>query len=255
MFENASRLGHDLRKRALTTSDDLRRRALTTSDDLVRRAQSQSDDLISRLQPYTDSLLRRVRPHKPTPMEEARSFLSSPGAAVAGAVAVGVMAGIALSAGRKVAMQGAEALHGDWFEILKAEHRMVDKLFEQLLQTSDNQRVKRTLLLGKIAHALSKHAMQEEMVIYPALKAANSNGQAMHLYEDHAQIKIFIHDLQEIHKDDPLWIERARAFHKCVMHHVREEEDEIFPTYHGRMSPQQNRHLTLMVHKEGLKLA
>jgi len=293
--QRARETGDDWKKRAATTGDDLVRRAIAASDDLIQRARDardglaerasdgsgavaqrariQRDILLSRAQTHGEDLydrgrklvwsaadglparVRSVLPHKPTPMEETRSFLSSPAVAIAGAVAIGVVAGVVLTLGRKAAVQGAEALHGDWLEVLKAEHKQVDRLFEQLMRTTEKQTIRRAFLLNRIAHALSKHAMQEEMVVYPALQEANSNGQAMHLYEDHAQIKIFIHELNEISKSDPLWIERARAFRDALREHVREEEDEIYPPYHDRMSPQQNRHLTVGLHKEGLKLA
>lgn len=255
MFEHASRLGDDLRRRALTTGDDILHRAQAEADGLAAHVRPLASDLLGRLSSAAEPLVRKVRPSKPTPLEEARSFLSGQGGALLGVAAVGLVAGVALNAARKAAIQGSEALAGDWQEVLKAEHRLVDKLFEALLATDESQKFRRGLLLSRISHALSKHAFQEEMVIYPALKEANSNGQAMHLYEDHAQLKIFIHELQEIPKDDPVWIERARAFHQCIQHHVREEEDEIFPAYHDRMSPQQNRRLTMLLHKEGLKLA
>lgn len=287
MFDNAPRLDH-LKKRAIHGDDDLVRRALDASDALLRRtldgqsellhraqargegladrARSRGEDLLGKVTPMAAALgggvaarlperVRRALPHKPAPVEEPRSFLASPTVAIAGAVAIGMVAGIALTIGRKAAVQGSEALHGDWLEVLKAEHRLVDKLFDQLMRTTEKQTIRRAFLLNRIAHALSRHAIQEEMVVYPALKEASANGQAMHLYEDHAQIKIFIHELNEIPNNDPLWIERARAFRECINHHVREEEDEIYPPYHDRMSPQQNRHITVGLHKEGMKLA
>lgn len=225
---------------------DLAHTAAKLGDELLKRARDGRDDLIERVQDYR-------RP--PSHLDEARSFLGGTGGQVAGAAAIGVLAGMALGAARKLAVQGAEATAGDWFEVLKLEHRKVEVLFEALLDTSDKQTLKRTFLLGKIAKALSKHAMQEEMVVYPAIKEATGGEQAMALYADHAEVKIYLHDLQEIAKGDPLWIERAREFHEHLTEHMRLEEDEVFPAYHGRMSPQQNRRLTLALHREGVRLA
>jgi|GEM_PF-1036000 len=240
---------------------DLREDVSRLADDLVKRARPFGRELAARARPYADSLssraddlVRRAR-HLPAPMQEERSFLGSPGARVAGAAALGALAGLAFGVVRKAAVQGTEAMAGDWLAVLKAEHQLVDKLFEALLATNERQKVRRTLLVSRIAHALSKHAYQEEMVVYPSLKEATGDGRAMHLYEDHARIKIFLHDLNEIAKDDPLWIERARAFHAFVADHVREEEDVIYPAFHGQLSPQQNRRLTISLHKEGVKLA
>lgn len=268
--DTAARLGDDIARRARPLGRDIADRTRPYSDDLIgraedllRRAAPYGRDLMGRARSYADdtggraeALARRVRGRTATVIEpEPRSFLSSPGGQAAGAAALGLLAGLAFGVVRKAGVQGAEALAGDWLEILKAEHKAVDALFEQMLATSDSQKIKRTLLLAKISRALTKHAMQEEMVIYPALKESSGDGRAMDLYADHATVKIFIHELNDIHKDDPQWIVRARAFREAVAQHVREEEDEVFPAYHARMSPQQNRRLTLLVHREGLKLA
>ena len=114
---------------------------------------------------------------------------------------------------------------------------------------------RRGALFVKINYALTKHALQEETVIYPALRETQIDGMAKQLYSDHADIKIHLHELADMARNDPRFIERVRALQACVGHHVREEEDEIFPRFHGKMSPQQNAKLTLAVHREGLKLA
>lgn len=85
--------------------------------------------------------------------------------AVVGAAAVGLIAGLAATVGRKAVVQGAEALAGDWFDILKAEHLMVLELFDRLEQTDETEVKKRAVLLAKIKQALDKHAAQEEMVV------------------------------------------------------------------------------------------
>lgn len=266
--DNVSRLSDDLARRAKPYARDL----LDRAEDLRDRARPYADGLVSKARPYTEDWAARLtdRVHdlsdraqeisrrvtgRPAPIQEERSFLQSPAAQVASAAALGLLAGLALNGLRKVSVQGAEALNGDWLDIVKAEHQAVDGLFDGLLATTESQKVKRTFLLSRLSHALGKHALQEEMAIYPALKEANGDGRALHLYEDHAQIKMFIHELNDIAKDDPLWIERARAFRDHVERHVREEEDEIYPAFHARMSSQQNKRLTLGLHKEGLKLA
>src|SRR4051812_15177935 len=88
---------------------------------------------------------------------------------IAAGAAIGLAAGLAIPHARKLAMQGPSLAAGDWVAALTAEHRMVEKLFDQLLATADDELVKREMLLTKIAYALNKHAIEEENVIYPAL--------------------------------------------------------------------------------------
>ena len=170
-------------------------------------------------------------------------------------LAVGAIAGLALSQGRKLAMQAPSIAAGDWTDALRTEHRMVEKLFETLLGTREDETMKRNGLLGKIAYALTKHATQEENVIYPALKRSQPDGAAGHLVDDHAQIKTFIFELKEMETSDPRWIVRAREFQQLIEHHVREEEDEIFPALFSSLSQEENARLTKLMNWEGYKVA
>ena len=74
---------------------------------------------------------------------------------------------------------------GDWDEVLAAEHKMTLALFDKMLATDETQKIKRGMLLTKLTHALDKHAHQEEMVVYPALREANEAGDADGLESEH----------------------------------------------------------------------
>jgi len=174
---------------------------------------------------------------------------------MAGVLAIGAIAGLAAGQARKLAMQGPSIASGDWMDALKTEHRMVEKLFEALFATDDRQVVKRNALLGKIAYALSKHAVQEENVIYPALKESTPDGRARELVDDHAEIKTFIFELKRMEASDPRWIVRAAEFQQLVERHVREEEDVIFPAMFSSLSSEENAKLTTMMNWEGYKVA
>ena len=175
------------------------------------------------------------------------------GALVAGA-AVGFLAGLAFFPARKAAIQGMEALQGDWFDVLKAEHEAVEALFDLVLATSERQTARRQMLLTKIAYSLNKHAIQEENVIYPALHKIDEST-AHRLVADHGEIKNMLSDLQYvIDKSDPRWLETMRRLSRAVISHAREEEDEIFPRLRD-LSPEDNDALTRRMHWEGIKVA
>jgi len=174
---------------------------------------------------------------------------------MAGMLAIGAIAGLAAGQARKLAVQGPSMAAGDWMDALKLEHRIVEKLFEALLATDETQGAKRNGLLGKIAYALTKHANQEENVIYPALKESTPDGRAGDLVDDHAQIKTFIFELKRMEASDPRWILRAAEFQQLVERHVREEEDVIFPALFAGMSKEENARLTTMMNWEGYKVA
>jgi hemerythrin superfamily protein len=176
-------------------------------------------------------------------------------ARLATGAAVGLLAGLALPHARKAVMQGPSIAAGDWVGALTAEHRMVEKAFEALLATRDDEMIKREMLLTKIAYALTKHAIEEENVIYPAL-AENAHGdEARQLTDEHAEMKTYIYDLRRISSQEPRWLGLAREFWTKLGAHMRQEENEVFPALRDALSREENARLTKMMNWEGFKVA
>jgi hemerythrin superfamily protein len=168
---------------------------------------------------------------------------------------VGAAIGFAANYGRKALMQGMEAMSGDWDEILASEHDMALAIFDKMLATDETQTFKRKMLLMKLTHALDKHAHQEEMVVYPALREANEAGDADHLESEHGYIKTFIYELNEMGPDAPTWLEKVRDFRQLVSEHAHMEEEEVFPDFKGSMDEEQNAHVTSLVNRDGFWMA
>lgn len=175
-------------------------------------------------------------------------------ARLAGAAAVGFVLGAGALGVRKLAMQATTGIAGDWLAALKADHKLADGLFELIGQTQDHETARRHLLISKLAYALAKHQFEEEHVIYPAL-GADGEATPRRLDGEHFEMKTLMHALLEGPKDGPEWAAKARALHKLVREHAREEEEIVFPALQARLSKAENRKLTLAMHREGLKLA
>lgn len=171
-----------------------------------------------------------------------------------GVAAAGAAAGFAANLGRKFVVQFATG-RGDWFESLKNEHEMVLKIFDKMEATRNDQTMMRSLLLTQLKHALGKHALEEENVIYPALREADEEADADHLNHDHGYVKTYLYELDTMENDSPEWKAKVREFREMTEKHIREEEDRIFPQFHASLSEEQNKKLTGAMHKEGMKLA
>jgi len=172
------------------------------------------------------------------------------------AAAIGGMAiGLAANYGRKALMQGMEAAAGDWDEILAAEHDMALAIFDKMLATDQSQTFKRKMLLMKLTHALDKHAHQEEMVVYPALREANETADADHLESEHGYIKTFIYELNEMGPDASNWLEKVREFRQLVAEHAHMEEEQVFPRFKQDMDEEQNARITSLVNRDGFWMA
>jgi hemerythrin superfamily protein len=185
-----------------------------------------------------------------------RSAFSFQGAGpILAAGLAGAAIGFAANYGRKALMQGMEAATGDWDEILAAEHDMALAIFDRMLATDETQTFKRKMLLMKLTHALDKHAHEEEMVVYPALREANEAGDADGLESEHGYIKTFIYELSQMEPDAPNWLEKMREFRQLVSEHAHMEEEQVFPRFKRAISEEQNDKITSLVNRDGFWMA
>lgn len=176
------------------------------------------------------------------------------GILLAGAAGFGL--GLLASVGRKAAVQAITASQGDWFEGLKAEHKLAMGIIETLEATTEADTGKRKALLFSLQHALGKHAIQEEDVIYCALRAMGKIADADKLGAEHnAEVKQGLYDLEQIDMANPAWLVRLGEMKAAIVAHVREEEDVIFPELHASMSDEENAKLTKRMNFEGFKVA
>ena len=174
---------------------------------------------------------------------------------LAAAAMAGAAVGFAANLGRKLIAQGMSAAAGDWAEALAAEHKATLAIFDKIEATDDNQGGARSHLLMKLKYALSKHALQEENVIYPALRQANSAHDADALNAEHGYVKTYLYELENMPSTGPDWLARVRDFRSMIEEHMRMEEEEVFPALKKTLSEDQSARLTAAMHTEGLKLA
>ena len=173
---------------------------------------------------------------------------------VFGAALAGVAIGLAANFGRKAIMQGMEAAAGDWDEILATEHEMALAIFDKMLATDESQTFKRKMLLLKLTTALDKHAHQEEMVVYPALREAGINVEADQLEVEHGQVKTFLYELNEMGPNAPNWLEKVREFRALISRHAHMEE-EVFPQFKQDLTDEQDARITTLVNRDGFWMA
>ena len=172
-----------------------------------------------------------------------------------GAAVAGAAVGFAANMGRKLIVQMSSSAGGDWVEALTTEHEMALAIFDKIEATSDDQTMMRSHLLAKLKYALTKHALEEENVVYPALRQANLTHEADELSSEHGYVKTYLYELETMANDSPEWLARVRDFRSMIEEHMREEENDIFPRFRSRLSDEQNAKLTSMVNKEGFKFA
>ncbi len=175
---------------------------------------------------------------------------------IVGAAMAGAAVGLAANVGRKLFMQFAGGgATGDWFDALKAEHELTRGIFDKIEATDDSQTALRSQLLAKLKYQLTKHALEEENVIYPALRQANAAHDADALEGEHGYVKTYLYELETMPNGTAEWLARVRDFRAMIEEHMREEENEVFPRFREMLSEEQSARITAMMNKEGFKFA
>ena len=176
-------------------------------------------------------------------------------APLAGAAGVGIALGLLAALGRKAAVQAPTALAEDWATALAAEHKVALALFDKLEATEPGATAKRATLLAQLKHALARHALEEENVVYPALRQTGRTAEADELNAEHGYVKQYLYELENSPKGTPEWLAKLREFRSEIEDHMRDEEDRLFPALRGELTDEQNKALAAAMNKEGFKLA
>lgn len=114
----------------------------------------------------------------------------------------------------------------DPYELLKADHENVSKLFERIESARGAAKL---TLFRKLKQELDVHAHVEETIFYPELKNKDeSRDITLEAYEEHQVVKDLLAELAAAEEPSDEWDARLTVLKENVEHHVEEEEGELF---------------------------
>jgi hemerythrin superfamily protein len=135
--------------------------------------------------------------------------------------------------------QAAARERQDALELILADHRKVDRLFDryEALDASEPIDVKQDLV-GEIVRELSIHAELEERFLYPVVRGELPQGAriAEESLDEHAGVRDLLAAIDETDPADPKFDERVTMLIREVRHHVEAEETEILPGIRARLA-------------------
>ncbi len=120
----------------------------------------------------------------------------------------------------------------DAIELLKADHRKVEKLFKEYdkLVEDEGSYNEKEALTATICAELTMHTQIEEEIFYPAARDILDEEDLIdEAVVEHASVKDLIAQLSDMAPDDDLYDAKVKVLSELIEHHVEEEEDEMFP--------------------------
>lgn len=136
----------------------------------------------------------------------------------------------------------AEADQEDVVRFLLSQHEDVRRLFRTIIDARGDTRRE---AFEPLVRLLAVHETAEEMVVYPALRAAGAEGERVadaRLAEEDSAKKTLA-DLEKLDPNSSEFDELFGRFHAAVEAHAESEEREVFPLLERTIDEQQLRRM------------
>jgi hemerythrin superfamily protein/carbon monoxide dehydrogenase subunit G len=152
-------------------------------------------------------------------------------AVAAGAAAVAVAGAVAAGVAKK-SSSGDEVIDltaPDVVDVLTTDHREMADLISQILRAGSAE--ERRDLADAVITEIVRHAVAEEMYVYPAIRKHLPDGEeaVRHDIEEHQEIEVTLKELESLDATDARFDDTVRRLETILLHHAADEEAEQFP--------------------------
>ena len=113
----------------------------------------------------------------------------------------------------------------DAVALLKADHRLVEELFEKFENAKGDGR--KEALARQICMELTVHTKIEEDIFYPACEGKVEEDLIKEAYVEHDGAKVLIAEIEAGGPDDEFYEAKVKVLSEMIEHHVEEEEKRV----------------------------
>ena len=114
----------------------------------------------------------------------------------------------------------------DVTKILEHDHRTVEDLIERIEKAEGDERLP---LIAELKTDLLAHMELEEQVVYPAMAPVTGDEDVQEGNTEHELARKALADVEALAPDEPGFGAALDACKAGIEHHVKDEEDEMFP--------------------------
>ena len=119
----------------------------------------------------------------------------------------------------------------DAITLLKGDHKTVESLFKRFEKLGDGAKKSKRQIGEQIIRELSIHAAIEEQALYPVIRGCSDELEKLVLeaLEEHHVAKWVLSELDGMDPEHERFDAKFSVLMESVRHHVKEEEQELFP--------------------------
>jgi hemerythrin superfamily protein len=114
----------------------------------------------------------------------------------------------------------------DVTKILEVDHREVEELFDKIEKAEG---AKRQPFIDKLVTSLRAHMELEEAVVYPKMEPVTGKEDVQEANTEHKLARDILDQVEKLAPDEPGFGAALDALKGGITHHVKDEEEEVFP--------------------------
>jgi len=114
----------------------------------------------------------------------------------------------------------------DVTKILEQDHRDAESLFDRIPKAEG---AKRQSLIDELNTALRAHMELEERALYPAIEPVTGTEDVQEANQEHQLARQGLDSMLELAPDEPGFDGALESVKAGILHHVEEEERDVFP--------------------------
>jgi hemerythrin superfamily protein len=134
---------------------------------------------------------------------------------------------IAKAAREMSKMMEGQSMPSDAIALLEKDHREVEAMFEKFEKL--DSKPEKAKLAAKICLSLTVHTTIEEEILYPPAHKKIEHDLVDEAIVEHNGAKQLIAEIEAMKPSEHLYDAKVKVLSEYVKHHVKEEQDEMFP--------------------------
>ena len=124
----------------------------------------------------------------------------------------------------------------DALSLLKKDHELVKDLMNKMEKEEDTDELQS--MFEQLVDELSIHERIEEEIFYPALlKEPKAKDDVLEGYEEHHLVDEIVEQM-DVETNDDKWKAKFTVMKENVEHHIKDEEDKLFPKAEELLGPE-----------------
>lgn len=134
------------------------------------------------------------------------------------------------------------------FDRLKQDHDAHRQLFDKMAKADDDAQLEK--LFEQFRVEVTAHAAAEEETLYATMLARpDLREDAQHSVSEHKEIDDYLEELGELKFNGQAWRKKFEEMKKRYLHHIEEEEEEMFPEAAKELTAQEEKTLAATFEK------